>query len=63
MSEMGVNINTTAATYASAYSSTKKADSKPEETKDTDKTALQVPYTRRILTKRTKTKQPILLTR
>ena len=37
MSEMGVNINTTAATYASAYSSTKKADSKPEETKDTDK--------------------------
>lgn len=37
MSEMGVNINTTAATYASAYNSTPKADSKPEETKDTDK--------------------------
>ncbi len=37
MSEMGVNINTTAATYATAYSSTSKADSKPEETKDTDK--------------------------
>ncbi|MDE7310633.1 MAG: hypothetical protein K2N87_03275 [Eubacterium sp.] len=37
MSEIGVNINTTAATYATAYNSTTKADSKTETTKDTDK--------------------------
>lgn len=36
MSEIGVNINSTAAAYVNAYSSTTKADSKTEEKKEQD---------------------------